>query len=197
MCHSAYCSIVLQRRSSPSLYFLFLVAQIVAGYSRALQTALDACDALAEKIDVDNGPQLKKLVDAAVGTKFSSRWEEGDVLSWPLMNFKRAKIKSRSCRGGRYGFGVDLCLYPSRDFEYDWPQSRRGSPCHVMSCHVGAAHCKTTSLLSVHWIRFCGSTQVCAVYSEIYLIPPSPQRLQGKCASFRLQLYLTCLFLLL
>lgn len=47
--------------------------QIVAGYSRALQTALDACDALAETIDVDNGPQLKKLVDAAVGTKFSFR----------------------------------------------------------------------------------------------------------------------------
>lgn len=48
-------------------------AQIVAGFSRALQTALDACDALAETIDVDNGPQLKKLVDAAVGTKFSHR----------------------------------------------------------------------------------------------------------------------------
>lgn len=43
------------------------------GYTRALQTALDACDALAETIDVDNGPQLKKLVDAAVGTKFSHR----------------------------------------------------------------------------------------------------------------------------
>lgn len=52
--------------------------QIVIGYARALQTALDACDALAEMIDVDNGPQLKKLVDAAVGTKFSSRW--GDRL---------------------------------------------------------------------------------------------------------------------
>ncbi|CAM9631165.1 unnamed protein product, partial [Sphacelaria rigidula] len=52
--------------------------QIVMGYSRALQTALDACGALAEVIDVDNGPQLKKLVDAAVGTKFSARW--GDRL---------------------------------------------------------------------------------------------------------------------
>ncbi|CAN0448443.1 unnamed protein product, partial [Scytosiphon promiscuus] len=48
--------------------------QIVAGYARALQTALDACDALAETIDIDNGPQLKKLVDAAVGTKFSFRY---------------------------------------------------------------------------------------------------------------------------
>lgn len=53
------------------------VCQIVAGYARALQTALDACNALAETIDIDNGPQLKKLVDAAVGTKFSFRhvWE--------------------------------------------------------------------------------------------------------------------------
>lgn len=48
-------------------------AQIVMGYARALQTALEACNALAETIDVDNGPQLKKLVDAAVGTKFSHR----------------------------------------------------------------------------------------------------------------------------
>ena len=48
--------------------------QIVAGYARALQTALETCDALAETIDVDNGPQLKKLVDAAVGTKFSFRF---------------------------------------------------------------------------------------------------------------------------
>lgn len=46
----------------------------MAGYARALQTALDACEALAETIDVDNGPQLKKLVDAAVGTKFSARY---------------------------------------------------------------------------------------------------------------------------
>lgn len=53
---------------------LVLSVQIVMGYSRALQTALDACGALAEVIDVDNGPQLKKLVDAAVGTKFSARW---------------------------------------------------------------------------------------------------------------------------
>lgn len=45
------------------------------GYARALQTALEACDALAETIDVDNGPQLKKLVDAAVGTKFSHRYD--------------------------------------------------------------------------------------------------------------------------
>lgn len=47
----------------------------MAGYARALQTALDACDALAETIDIDNGPQLKKLVDAAVGTKFSFRYD--------------------------------------------------------------------------------------------------------------------------
>lgn len=53
-----------------------LGVQIVSGYTRALQTVLDACDALAETIDVDNGPQLKKLVDAAVGTKFSSRSDD-------------------------------------------------------------------------------------------------------------------------
>ncbi|CAM9105780.1 unnamed protein product [Discosporangium mesarthrocarpum] len=52
--------------------------QVVAGYVRALQTALDACEALAMTIDVENGPQLKQLVNAAVGTKFSSRW--GDRL---------------------------------------------------------------------------------------------------------------------
>ena len=68
----------------------------MAGYTLALQTALDACDALAETIDIDNGPQLKKLVDAAVGTKFSFRYLsqvadffvpftvawEGELLCW-------------------------------------------------------------------------------------------------------------------
>lgn len=54
--------------------------QIVAGYARALQTALETCDALAETIDIDNGPQLKKLVDAAVGTKFSFRFVRIDPL---------------------------------------------------------------------------------------------------------------------
>ncbi|CAM9526386.1 unnamed protein product [Choristocarpus tenellus] len=52
--------------------------QIVAGYTRALQTALDACAALAIDVDIDNGAELKQLVDAAVGTKFSPRW--GDRL---------------------------------------------------------------------------------------------------------------------
>eukprot|EP00904_Undaria_pinnatifida_P013643 jgi/Undpi1/9409/HiC_scaffold_27.g11866.m1 len=64
--------------------------QIVAGYARALQTALDACDALAETIDIDNGPQLKKLVDAAVGTKFSFRWGE-KLVSMAIDAVKRVR----------------------------------------------------------------------------------------------------------
>lgn len=66
---------ILQCGNKPTARALSVFGrQIVAGYARALQTALDACDALAETIDIDNGPQLKKLVDAAVGTKFSFRW---------------------------------------------------------------------------------------------------------------------------
>lgn len=87
------------RRISPPLPALPL--QIVAGYARALQTALSACDALAVTIDVDNDPQLKKLVDAAVGTKFSSRWVDSGRIRTCGRWLARRKPPPRRVRGWR------------------------------------------------------------------------------------------------
>jgi T-complex protein 1 subunit gamma len=52
--------------------------QIVCGYTRALQTALDTCKSIAKTVDLTDRAALKQLVEACVGTKFSHRW--GDVL---------------------------------------------------------------------------------------------------------------------
>ena len=49
---------------------------IVQGYLRALQKALDTCSKISRTIDVDNITELREIVTAAIGTKFSARWGE-------------------------------------------------------------------------------------------------------------------------
>ena len=47
---------------------------IVSGYSKALQKALETCEKICRTIDIDNMTELREIVLAAIGTKFSSRW---------------------------------------------------------------------------------------------------------------------------
>lgn len=47
---------------------------IVSGYGRALQKALDTLKSISRVIDINNRAELRELVLAAIGTKFSSRW---------------------------------------------------------------------------------------------------------------------------
>ncbi len=49
---------------------------IVQGYNKALQCALDICEELALDVDVNDKPQMLKLVQSSIGTKFSSRWND-------------------------------------------------------------------------------------------------------------------------
>jgi T-complex protein 1 subunit gamma len=47
---------------------------IVSGYMKALQTALDTCNRISRTIDINNTNEMREVVTAAIGTKFSSRW---------------------------------------------------------------------------------------------------------------------------
>ena len=47
---------------------------IIRGYSIALQKALETCNAISRVINIDNREELREIVMAASGTKFSSRW---------------------------------------------------------------------------------------------------------------------------
>jgi T-complex protein 1 subunit gamma len=47
---------------------------IIQGYMKALQTALDTCNKISRTIDVNNIAEMREIVNAAIGTKFSSRW---------------------------------------------------------------------------------------------------------------------------
>lgn len=61
---------LLQRNFHPTV--------IVSGYGKALQKALDTLQAISKTVEVTDRAELTKLVLAAIGTKFSSRW--GDML---------------------------------------------------------------------------------------------------------------------
>lgn len=41
---------------------------------KALQTALDTCNRISRTIDINNTSEMREVVTAAIGTKFSSRW---------------------------------------------------------------------------------------------------------------------------
>lgn len=49
---------------------------IVQGYSKALQVALDICESMALKVDVNDRDRMMALVQSSIGTKFSSRWND-------------------------------------------------------------------------------------------------------------------------
>lgn len=60
--------------AEPLLERSFHPTVIINGYSRALQAALDTCNRISRTIDIDNLPEMREIVTAAIGTKFSSRW---------------------------------------------------------------------------------------------------------------------------
>lgn len=60
--------------AEPLLERNFHPTVIVSGYTKALQKALEVCNSIARTIDVDNIGELREIVLAAIGTKFSSRW---------------------------------------------------------------------------------------------------------------------------
>eukprot|EP01031_Cornospumella_fuschlensis_P004993 gene4993-6243_t len=60
--------------AEPLLEKNFHPTVIVSGYMKALQTALDTCNKICRKVDIDNLTEMREIVHAAIGTKFSSRW---------------------------------------------------------------------------------------------------------------------------
>lgn len=60
--------------SQPLLERNFHPTVIVSGYMKALQKALEVCQQISRTIDIDNTDELRELVLAAIGTKFSARW---------------------------------------------------------------------------------------------------------------------------
>jgi T-complex protein 1 subunit gamma len=60
--------------AQPLLERNFHPTVIVSGYGKALQCALDVCKRIARVIDVNNINEMREIVKAAIGTKFSSRW---------------------------------------------------------------------------------------------------------------------------
>mmetsp|Transcript_2680 Transcript_2680/g.2798 ORF Transcript_2680/g.2798 Transcript_2680/m.2798 type:complete len:457 (+) Transcript_2680:77-1447(+) len=62
--------------AEPLLSRNFHPTVIVKGYCQALQKALEVCSQISRTIDVDNIKELREIVTAAIGTKFSARWGE-------------------------------------------------------------------------------------------------------------------------
>lgn len=60
--------------AEPLLERNFHPTVIINGYMKALQTALDTCNKICRTIDIDNSNEMREIVTAAIGTKFSSRW---------------------------------------------------------------------------------------------------------------------------
>jgi T-complex protein 1 subunit gamma len=81
--------------AEPLLERNFHPTVIVNGYSRALQVALDICKSICRTIDIDNMQEMREIVHAAIGTKFSSRWSSM-MVDIAIQAVKRVVIK----RGG-------------------------------------------------------------------------------------------------
>ena len=64
--------------AEPLLERNFHPTVIISGYGKALQCCLETLKKISKVIDVNNTSDLKELVTAAIGTKFSGRW--GDML---------------------------------------------------------------------------------------------------------------------
>ena len=64
--------------AEPLLNRNFHPTVIVRGYTKALQKALDTCNAICRTVDINNTEELRGIVMTAIGTKFSSRW--GDMM---------------------------------------------------------------------------------------------------------------------
>jgi len=78
--------------AEPLLERNFHPTVIVSGYGKALQMALDTCKRISRVIDVNNITEMREIVKAAIGTKFSSRW--GDQMVEMAINaVKKVVIK--------------------------------------------------------------------------------------------------------
>ena len=62
--------------AEPLLERNFHPTVIVSGYGKALQMALDTCKRISRVIDPNNIKEMREIVTAAIGTKFSARWGE-------------------------------------------------------------------------------------------------------------------------
>lgn len=54
---------------------------IVRAYYKALESAIHICEEIATSIDIHDRSMMMKLLDSAIGTKFSSRF--GDLIVSP------------------------------------------------------------------------------------------------------------------
>jgi len=61
-------------RAEPFLQRNMHPTQIVGGYNRAMQAALDKCEELTMTVDPSDPAQLRGMIQSCLGTKFSSRW---------------------------------------------------------------------------------------------------------------------------
>lgn len=62
--------------AEPLLERNFHPTVIVSGYVKALQKSLEVCASICRTIDVNNNTELREIVTACIGTKFSSRWSD-------------------------------------------------------------------------------------------------------------------------
>ena len=62
--------------AEPLLERNFHPTVIISGYGKALQCALETCKKISRTIDTNNMKEMREIVMAAIGTKFSSRWGE-------------------------------------------------------------------------------------------------------------------------
>ena len=60
--------------AEPLLERNFHPTVIVRGFLKALQKALEVCSQISRTIDVNNAAEMREIVTACIGTKFSSRW---------------------------------------------------------------------------------------------------------------------------
>jgi T-complex protein 1 subunit gamma len=67
---------------------------IVSGYCKALQKALETCKNISRTIDIDNIKELRELVTAAIGTKFSARWGE-QMVEMAITAVKKVRVRVR------------------------------------------------------------------------------------------------------
>jgi T-complex protein 1 subunit gamma len=78
--------------AEPLLERNFHPTVIVSGYGKALQMALDTCKRISRVIDVNNITEMREIVMAAIGTKFSARWGE-QMVEMAINAVKKVVVK--------------------------------------------------------------------------------------------------------
>lgn len=78
--------------AEPLLERNFHPTVIVSGYYKALQTALETCEKIARRIDTENMDEMREIVNAAIGTKFSARWGQ-KMVDMAINAVKKVTVK--------------------------------------------------------------------------------------------------------